>query len=385
MTIKTVSFYHIEEVQKTLDRLVKKAEKHGIEFSYKVSGNPYYKTVYVYNTDGHTVDNKPVSEYKVEVIDIELTDTIICYNGWTVAAHIEHLDGGNIITPIGHSEAIPKEWYNISGNCDHCNSNRHRTKTYIVERNGEYKQVGSGCLKEYTGIYPELAIKWAQIHDMVIENVMGDESLYDMFGGNLPKAYDVIKVVALAIDSIKEFGYCKSDAIPSTKNRILKMFDSDMVPTSEVLNKANIFCEYVKNYKGTEDIILNVKAIALSGYCKYKHFGRLAYLPVVVERELERIKQAEERAIEAAKSNYIGEIGERLKISLSNAKLISSYENQYGYTYIYRFVDTEGNILTWFASKSIETDTIKTVTGTIKNHKEYNSEKQTILTRCKVA
>jgi len=385
----TVSFSHIDEVQKILNRLIKKSKKYDIEFGYTVSDTSYYKTVHIYDTDGRTLSNKPIGGYLVEVIDIELPDTIICANGWTVVAYLEHMDGGhNVVTTIGHTGLIPCEWYNIGGNCDHCNSKRGRVKTYIVERNGEYKQVGKACLKEYTGISPELAIAWAQVQERVILDDMGGESLYSMFGNSIPNAYSVAEVVALSIDSIAEFGYCKADSQNPTKDRVLKMLKEDTRPTPESIMKSDAICKYVAAYEGTYygigDIILNAKALVLSEYCKYKHFGRLVYLPIAYDREQERISKAEARQIEAAKSNYIGNIGERITVEVSNSQLISSFETQYGVTRVYRFSDLHGNTMTWFASKFIEINDIKAITGTIKDHSEYNGEKQTIMTRCKI-
>lgn len=388
--IMTVSFSHIDDVRKILDRLIKKAEKHGVEFGYIVSDTTYYKTVGVYNTDGRTIDSRPSQTYQVEVIDIELSNTIIRANGWTVAAHVEHMDGGhNVVTPIGYTGEIPADWYTVPGNCDHCNSRRLRAKTYIVEHDGEYKQVGTSCLKEYTGISPELAIMWAQVQEMVVLDDMDSESLHSIFGGSIPSVYSVVEVVALAIDSITEFGYCKADSQKPTKDRIWKMLNEHIEPTPEAKIKAIAACEYAATYEGTfsgmGDIILNVKAIVLSEYCKYKHFGRLVYLPIAVEREQEHIAKAEARAIEAEKSDYVGNIGERITIEVSSGQLVSSFETQYGVTRVYRFSDLQGNAMTWFASKGIELNGITKVTGTIKEHSEYNGEKQTILTRCKVS
>jgi len=388
--VKTVSFHHIEEIQKILDRLIKKAKKHNVEFKYTVSDTTYYKTVNVFEAAFGTVNHYPSGSYQVEVVDIELSDTIICANGWTVMAHIEHMEGGhNIVTPISITGEIPANWYTMSGNCDHCNSIRNRTKTYIVERDGNYRQVGKSCLKEYTGIFPGLAIMWAEVEKKVINDVMEGENVYMLFGTSIPKVYSVIDVIALAIDSISEFGYVKSDGLNPTKERIYKMLKDEVAATKNAKTKAAAICEYVAEYEnpalGMHDIIVNAKAIVISEYCKHKHIGRLAYLPVAVEREKERERKAAERVIEAAKSDYIGSVGEKITVELSASSYISSFETQYGYTMIYRFVDITGNVLIWFSSRGINLDNAKTLTGTIKNHNEHNGEKQTIVTRCKVS
>lgn len=383
--LKTVYAHDIATVTKTLDKLVAKANKHGVEFAYEVSGEPYYKKVRVYNTDGRTICNHPSSTYRVEVVDVALSDTLICANGWNVLAHLEHMDGGrNVVTPIAHTGDIPSDWYAMPGNCEHCNSRRKRVKTYIVERNGEHKQVGASCLKDYTGIIPQLAIAWAQVEEIVVNDVMAEGKLTDAFGGVPPKAYTVIEVVALAIDSIAEFGYCKANGMNPTKNRISKMLSDGVSPTTKAKQEAAAVCEYAKDYEGTDDIIQNAKAVISSEYCKVKHFGRLAYLPLAVRKEREREAARAKKAIEGAKSSYIGEVGKRITVELASGNLITSFETQYGTTMVYRFIDTSDNAITWFASKCIDCENIHSITGTIKEHREYNGEKQTIMTRCKI-
>ena len=56
-------------------------------------------------------------------------------------------------------------------------------------------------------------------------------------------------------------------------------------------------------------------------------------------------------------------------------------------SHLYKFIDADGNVFSWFSSNSIDGLTegvnVKLV-GTIKKLDEYQGEKQTILTRCKV-
>lgn len=118
-------------------------------------------------------------------------------------------------------------------------------------------------------------------------------------------------------------------------------------------------------------------------------------------REAERKAAEEAAAIEAARiaaekarSQYVGQVGERIEIK---AEYIGSAHFEvrsfYGYgtdtMYIHQFKDAAGNKLIWKTSgmidnNVIEKGTIVTVKGTIKEHSEYKDEKQTALTRCKV-
>ena len=73
---------------------------------------------------------------------------------------------------------------------------------------------------------------------------------------------------------------------------------------------------------------------------------------------------------------------------------VSWYETQYGTMNVYTFVDDDGNVYVWKTSKDMgycvngywqvsEKGSRLTLTGKIKDHKEYKGVKQTMLTRCK--
>ena len=102
------------------------------------------------------------------------------------------------------------------------------------------------------------------------------------------------------------------------------------------------------------------------------------------EREAQRLR---DRSI----SQHIGEIGDKIDMDAvldHNAWFEVPSFRGYGTDtmHIYTFKDEKGNALIWKTSKGlgIENGTRVHLTGTIKDHSEYDDEKQTVLTRCKV-
>ena len=90
-------------------------------------------------------------------------------------------------------------------------------------------------------------------------------------------------------------------------------------------------------------------------------------------------------------AGYYGEVGDKINLEVTYVRY-ACWENNYSYyggtTFLYTF-EMGGHTFIWKTSKYItdeieEGDTI-TITGTIKEHSEYNGIKQTVLTRCKVA
>lgn len=83
-------------------------------------------------------------------------------------------------------------------------------------------------------------------------------------------------------------------------------------------------------------------------------------------------------------SEFVGEVKQRLRDLPVEIVAIRGFEGQYGHTNVYTF-DYEGNQLVWFTSSSIanaEAGQKFLLTGTVKEHKEYNGIKQTMLSRC---
>lgn len=86
---------------------------------------------------------------------------------------------------------------------------------------------------------------------------------------------------------------------------------------------------------------------------------------------------------ETSNSQFVGEIGERLRNM--KATFVSSryFEGNWGGSFVYTF-EVNNNIFTWFTQKvlTINEGDIIDLTGTVKNHTEYNGILQTQLSRC---
>ena len=87
-------------------------------------------------------------------------------------------------------------------------------------------------------------------------------------------------------------------------------------------------------------------------------------------------------------SEHVGEIGQRLKVKVKYVFTASwDVDAPWGNTthHIHKFVDPDGNIYVWKTTTYVDGDygTELVLAGTVKEHTEYNGEKQTVLTRCK--
>ena len=102
------------------------------------------------------------------------------------------------------------------------------------------------------------------------------------------------------------------------------------------------------------------------------------------------VKELQEKYAPASKSQYIGEVGDKVKMTLKYTGYHSytTHYTWYGEThYILKFVDGDENVVIWNTSsyQDIEENKTYTVTGTIKEHSEYKGTKQTVLNRCRIS
>ena len=433
----TVYASKADEVQKRLDRLAKKAARYGVAFRYERS-EEHPADYAVREVDYITQTIHTVKVVQVAAITFEVfADGLICANGWQVIAKIEHGDAGNIVTPF--TDATDNAWYSAEPKCDHCNSNRFRAVTFIVEKDGIRKQVGRTCLKDYTGIDPATCAMWAEIRDYVVgeDDMAGYES---EFGGKgIARMYPVTQVIGLAIDCIRQYGYCKRDTHNCTKDMVIDRLLHDEAPTAEDRAKAQEIVawlvargeqaradelktnklyleayetvedeygyrecrvrskekedEYLAHVRGWDrvtDLQKNCAVMAKSGYAKLSHVGRLAYAPVDYDKYMERKAKEElkekERNAAAQASNYVGNVGDKVEVFADAVQLVTTIEHQYGMTFLYKWTDESGNVFAWFASSAQGLNLKKNgvrIRGTVKDHTEYQGVKQTILTRCR--
>lgn len=384
--IRTVYADSAPEVCKRLDRLAKKAERYGVPFSYTV-GEERPQQVAVYAVDFVNHEQFVDHVFTVAAVDIDIDcDGLVKANGWTVLAHIEHGESGNIVTSVGGAE-IDNAWYSAPARCDHCGTNRTRTVTFIVENeSGERRQVGKSCLKDYTGIAPGVALMWAEVVDLFPDLNCSDREWSERKPAMM---YETRIILAHAYESINAKGYIKSEYPNSTRDTVTELVKADVVPSEDALKAADEMVEWLA---GIDNNVIGIERdcapLARSGYAKVKHIGRLAYMPVAYKQYLRR--KAETEAKEAARasaamtSKHVGNIGDRIDFVAVKAEFITSWETMYGHTFLYKFTDESGNVYVWFASGAFDERNGMKVRGTVKKHDERDGVKQTVLTRCKV-
>ena len=175
------------------------------------------------------------------------------------------------------------------------------------------------------------------------------------------KSWDFIEK---AYDYIKKNGYVKNE----TQTYINDNFDS--LPSSRIGD----FLEWAKSNNGKSDYYDTLNILLHSSLEQPWQYNTVCSALNIYFKQL---RAQEER--DNSPSTYQGAIGEKVTFVVKEMRAIS-YGN-FDSTF-YRIVGTDDNIYMWSTSKYFEIG--DTIIGTVRDHREYKGEKQTIITRGKI-
>jgi len=395
---------HMEDLMKKVNRIRNKCMKYGCDFHFAEVGEEIKE---VKDLEGH------IHHCRFVLVEVEGTAVI---NDWLFVASVEHTENGNIFSKALTDVEIPDRYRTSKSVCEHCNSNRTRSATFIIMNTvtGEFKQVGKSCLMDFTnGLSASTAAYFVSL-----KHVFEEAEEAPVSCGRGESYWDTMEILTYAAETIRKFGYVKSNNDYSTKERTMDimMVDKGMtrwVPESvvkqvrrdmekvnfnakspEAKEMVNAALAWIADQEASNDYMHNLKVASSLNYANWNRIGILISLFPTFNRELEiqaRKKEAEAKVKkEAQTSNHVGSVGDRIQINVQSVKCLTSWENTFTYypttTYLYKIVDQEGNVFTWKTANVLNEDEPPvTIKGTVKEHSEFRGVKQTVLTRCKVA
>ena len=380
---------NMERLSKKLTTISNKCAKYGCEFHFEELGEVFR----------NVKDEDSGEVYTARFITVDVSGKAQIEN-WEFIATIEHADPMNIIRSFRPDVEIPEHFYTADTFCEHCRTRRYRKDTYIVRNTetGEFKQVGKSCLRDFTGgLSAEQVASYISWFDELIKGEAAEPGF---------KHYDSTEEILLfAVESVRLYGFTKTECYAgatSTKQVVLEQvhqygqysnrirddgFDPDHKGNAE---KVKAIMAWVESLPTELGYISNLKATLSRSYCEGRDVGIICSAVASYNREMEYQARKAREQKQASKSQWVGNEGDRIELRNLTVKLLTGWETEYGYTYLYKFVDEKGNVFTWKTGKWLgEGDEVKdtqriSLKGTIKKHSEFNKELQTELTRCKV-
>ena len=334
--------------------------------------------------------------YVVVGVDLEINYKV---GNYELVAELEHTGSGNIIRKINENYNVPVWYRDVNCKCDHCKTNRYRKNTFLLvdktKDYDDYKQVGSNCLNEYTGIDAEsIAEKLSRIGP-ILRLALGEcDEMSDDFKEFLKESYRQYETVEemsnLFYQILLKNGYSRDRENPFSELNNYQ-YDKNLEPkVKELLDVIN-----TDWYEEENDYCYNVSVVLKLEYVEYKHWRILLSYLWSAMRYLEKQKIRElERA--GLTQSYLGEVGQRIEFEVKDLKLLYTKWTNYSYqgeeTYVYRILTTSNNVIIWSTgnplTKKDSPDRFECygkpftkIKATIKNLEEYKGEKQTVVTR----
>jgi len=325
------------------------------------------------------------------------------YNDWQFIAKLDH-DYKNPVLTSAPGVKIPNKYYNHSNTCDHCNHKRYRRNTYIIQNKltGQYKHIGSACLKDFLGHQnPHHIAKWfTYITDF---NELVDELNNNHV--NFVEFIPVNDILKISTFMISKYGYvsnskaakvnmdCDDNEIIPTSDHVLEyLYNPKIVKKcDDIPNQTEIINAAINNVKTMDqnsDYVKTLNSILEEKFVKARHIGYVVSIIGVYLNKIEKEKEITENKL----NEWFGEIKKRIDHQVKIIS-ISTYDTEWGIAYRIKMIDDKGRLFVWFASNlpydefgqvMLIEDQSYILKMTIKNHSEYKGRKQTIVNRCKI-
>ena len=344
---------------------------------------------------------------KIAYIEVTVQYEIPKLNGWELISVFDceaHIDPETeerskvVFTSTVPGKELPFAYQDKTDiHCEHCGHRRYRIKSFLVQHeSGEYKEVGSTCLKDFLGHDPASFIYYCGIQDKLVD---WEEEYGERDGSRDEYAYDLHGVLALTNAVIKKYGWVSRSEVyeagggTATADNVSYYLHTpphkiDVTERIELTDEdrdiASKTLEYFKTLeKQDNDYIMNCLKVIKIDRVTDKRLGIACSMIQVYRRYLEK------QIVEAndLPSEWFGNIGSKLEDCPVVCTFKTHCDTMYGTSVLYKFMDNDGNIFKTFYSGhtwEVEQDEKVKLFGTVKKHDEWNGKKETMLTRCNV-
>jgi hypothetical protein len=390
----------LEEAQKALAKIVKKAQKYGAVITVEV-GPVVLVEETVVDWDG-----------KKRVIHREMIDLLVTGDAPRVGnheflAHVELGSAGNIVDVRPGVADLDHRFRESDGYCEHCETSRVRKDVYVVRdlTTGQQLQIGRNCLRDYMGLDDPktIAARFAFYRSM--------DALRDEYtgSGSIGFSQSLEGLVSLSAVCVRLFGWCSQgqasndETLTPTSYYVLLALSGGKVGPAEAKLRARIQDERSEaDYETARAVIAWVRQ-EMKPNSDYEHNLRVLFagdeitngrrVGIVVSaiaayhRSVAKNLRITKERETAKASQFVGEIGKRIrgiKVTLQMQRVIGS--SDWGDKLLVKFVDESGNLYSWFTGRGtgLEIGEQCLLTATVKDHKEYNGAFETNLTRCSI-
>lgn len=398
-----------ESFRKRIEKLNKRAKKLGVAPLVAAKVDEF---------ETRTV--KKIGRREVEIVrryvKVMLTGERPKLHGWTMLGTVEHDTGAGHDSPNilrnAPGKEIPESYRNAPNFCDHCKTRRRRRDTFVIEKDGEIRQIGRNCLQDFIGDVNVKGIAWYY-------ELWHNPSGFVPSGDNTSKDYVELELYMAAVAAtIREHGFVsrtaawQNESVRATADIAWIVMhpkaQTKFVPRISVddYDAAADIIEWCQNDLGKREgltgYLANLAAATAGGWMRVKNSGLAASAFRARENDLEDQRKVEARRQAAADrraervnrtNEHFGNIGDNVELEL-RVLACNLKEGRWGDFYSITMLDDEGRMFYCATSSDPDLDRGNTykVKGTIKDHKVWTAMEDgeddprvTVLNRCKFA
>ena len=347
--------------------------------------------------------------YRIKVFEFEILGDPLKVAGWKLVGVISYLeDKTSVVTRApGYEGEIPERFWDSSPNlCEHCQTKRKRKECFILysEEENRFMQVGRSCLKDFLGVSGDTLAQRLDYIRKLYDKLGGGGGEVDeesFWGGGAAQRADVLELVLWGTSVYRKLGWVTAtqarergwsggsadDAVefaqgPPRVKELIKKYE-EAQPDGTDLEEAEKALEWILDLDVSpqNDYLFTLQQLARQEVVPARMEKRIAGLYAAYARAMERDR--ERQRDQHAESEYVGEIGEYGTFPNVTLEAKRPFDGMYGPTFQHKFVDEDGNVFIWWASRDsgFEPGAKVDVVATIKDHKAFRGEKQTVITR----
>lgn len=342
----------------------------------KLGGEKLYMTVVGFHFEG---DEQKLSgrTRKRKIWEVFLAVPEIKLAGWEFMARLDHTDEGTILRKLT-AEELPVEYRGCSPACEHCGYKRRRRDTFVVRHTEtmEWKQVGSTCLRDFTG--HEDAAKLAKIAEIVSNMPEVVRYAAQYHDGLRDRTFvDVQQFCEIVANEIMNSGWvskarAKEENISSTADRARTYWEWGHDCSEQAKELARAALEWASNLEGElSDYEHNIKVIASTECMEERSLG--------IAASIVGVYWMRNQPKHTSASHHQGRVGDTIERTVTIRQVQALQHSTR-----FQFIDDSGNIYTWFASnnrlKHRGQEPIR-IRATVKDHTVFRDVQQTLITR----
>lgn len=332
-------------------------------------------------------DTRDDQNYVHRVWEIMISGEVPKFDGWEFIARVDYdRSNGNLIY-ASPNKSVPEIYKTIGCICEHCNHKRYRKTGYVVEKDAEYKIVGSSCIaKFFNTLTPEKIAKYYETIRKATKSCR--DYSYSTNGLITNKHISVRDFVIATLETIETHGWHSATQAKETGEyyKATGYLAHSRYKTARLDDKFENTADQIINWASSlsdaeiagNNFLNNIRVIARDGVAKSSDDNLIAGMVRAYQNKFNS-----KTVTDVSKSIHQGNIGGKITFTATLFKSFVTYDNT---KIINKFIDNTGNVYVWFNhGKTVLTiNTQYSVTAKIIAHNTYNTNQETVVTRAKV-